>query len=184
MLSPREKLEQQTVIALAGLIAQRDCLKGSEAGWVRMRPWDEVKAFHESAHGVIASVYGHVARLTIIPDGDAGYEGLCTHNSPENVAALAAQSTSEREAATATPARKILSDRQTAAGYCMALATEPTWRAALAEYRRLKAQAESLVSERWPVIAKVATVLLWRRELSYDDFEALIAPHRAAAVEA
>ena len=159
----RRHFETEVLICLAGKAGERRCCQGSEPGWVRWRSWDELKAYHESAHATAAHLLGrHVWRLSIVPDKSvkvqkSSYVGGCcwSGHTPE---APAEMPKSER----------LETDLHEVARCCQILAIiEPpyNWKAALRIAHRLRRRVQAMIAANWYLLIALAEELLRHREL-------------------
>src|SRR5450759_1974083 len=65
----RRWAERQVLVSLAGNSAARRAVQGSGPEWRRMRPKEELAAFHEAGHAVVAHLLGLcVWELSIVPN--------------------------------------------------------------------------------------------------------------------
>jgi hypothetical protein len=161
-------------IYLAGNIAVRRALRGSEPGWRRMLTQREMRAFHESGHVLLQYLHGQfVWRVSIAIDagvrvGD-GISGGFTD----------AGSTPEPPADWAPPSGARETDVQRAARACLVLSNfEPPygWRSALRAAHRLRAETCRLIDAYWPYVSRLASELAERGELSGAEVEAILRP--------
>jgi hypothetical protein len=169
--------EHTLVILLAGRAAQRLALRGSEAGWRRMRRRLELTAFHEAGHGVVAAACGRtVYELTIVPDpfcemgknlmsGGSCREGLSLIDpKPPSEATLATKTTGETD-----------SYRIARMGVmCFAGGVSPKWKLALKVIRQFRKRTEGLLEANWPWVQKLAEELERRKTLNQSEIAAIL----------
>ncbi|MGI9073361.1 MAG: hypothetical protein ACR2JB_19095 [Bryobacteraceae bacterium] len=55
---PRGKLHAEALMVVAGRLAEKRALRGSEPGWVRLLSLEQRTAYHESGHAVVAAACG------------------------------------------------------------------------------------------------------------------------------
>ena len=159
----RRHFETEALISLAGKAGERRCQQGSEPGWVRWRSWDEVKAYHEAAHAVVAHLFGrYVWRLSIVPDESVKVQktshvaGRCwSGHTPE--------------APVEMPKRdRLETDLHETARCCqlVALVESPhDWKAALRIAHRLRGRARIMIAANWYLLVALAQELLRCHEL-------------------
>lgn len=187
---PRESFERQAVKYLAGRLAERRCQRGSAPGWIRPRTKEELLAFHEAGHAVVSAAFGADVAVTVIPNERLGYAGRCVtypagagqlgiRRTSSDVAATVAATASRSAEPTAdeTPAGTV-ADMKAALFFAALLAQGGGWRSMLAELRRLRKTAQNLLEANWQIVDALAHVLIERRALTAEEFEAFIAPYR------
>jgi hypothetical protein len=144
-------VEASILISLAGKAAERRSLQGSDPGWRRLRSAEELIAFHEAGHAVVARAVGwHTYEINMRPDNGQRVEtgavvlaycssGFTADPPPSNL-----QSGSP---AAAKGSRNLWSDRHKAAYF--ALLEKGDWRRAYRYLSELRLIADALVDANW-----------------------------------
>ena len=166
--SSRIRAENNVVMLLAGSLAARRSLQGSEPGWRRLRAQEELVCFHEAGHVLVFHLNGeHVYEATAIPNSLKKTLGYCRGGeSPEPP---------EFDDTKPGP-----TDIQSAAGLCLALSLlesnwrESNWRSAIQIYHRLRQRAASLVEEHWPAVCLLAGELMFHKRLDQRQLTAIL----------
>jgi hypothetical protein len=159
----RRHFETAVLICLAGKAGERRCRQGSEPGWVRWRSWDEIKAYHEAGHAVVAHLLGrYVWRLSIVPDQSVKLQKT-------SYVAGRCWSGYTAEASVEIPKRdRLETDLHEAARCCriLALLEAPyNWKAALRLAHRLRGRVRAMIAANWYLLSALAQALLSSREL-------------------
>jgi hypothetical protein len=169
---PAAFVRSEAIVALAGGIAQKRCLRGSGAGWLRIRSWDEQRVHHEAAHAIFSLLHGRrVLEVSIVAD----FECVDERNPRSFSAGRVWTCDPSIENPTKAARTHFESDRESIAKYCWLLASpRPTWKSTLYVVRDLQGEARELVERYWPWIDKVARALLAQRSLDEKEFQNLV----------
>jgi len=166
---------EEGIIVLAGKVAEKRALRGSEPGWRRWRRAEELRAFHEAGHAIAAIAMGqYVYLLNIVPDpsrlvgkGNQIQGGIAwTGRKPGVVTDLSA------------PWPKSQGDASKAIAIAWGVAEEATWRSILGVVRRWQAEAAQIVERHWYVVMALAEALEERKTLSASEVAAVVGPRR------
>jgi hypothetical protein len=158
---------------LAGREGEKLALRGHAPGWRRRRSANELRAFHESAHGVASWHCGRrIYGLSIVPNlaWQVGKEGEgCVSG---GVCWTAPQDDHQ-------PAGPIVieSDRERAARLAIALAAgcRPRWKAALQVIRNVRAQCVAVLQQHRLVLQTLAAQLEAARSMDETQLDAFAA---------
>ncbi len=158
------------LIALAGLVAARRALRGSEPGWRRFRSSTELKAFHECGHAIVALVLGkHVYGLSIVADATVrmgksgilgGFAFIGRGDEPINPQA--------------EPAGPMETDIQTVCKWAQLYEDPATWRAMRRTIRAWRVEAAAIVEDNWYLLQKLAGELERRQTMNRSEIGAIV----------
>jgi hypothetical protein len=155
METVREILERKLTVILAGGAAERRFKRTSP----RARSAANT-AHRQAGYAVAAATFGLAARLS---------GGACASGSPEAFAALAAGIVQTVDWGWRD------SEPRRVAVICGALAalveTCTDWRQVIAQYRRVRTDAETLVETNWDLISHIAEMVADCGSLDHPDFE-------------
>jgi len=158
------QLERRIIVSLAGKVAEKLCLRGSEPGCMRHRTNRQRTAFHEAGHLIAARTIGlTVCALTVAPpDIRVGTRRLAGY-----------MAFSEFEPSSGTT---IVPDHQQAARQAFALlgiqnGKWPDWRLVRQYLREARVRTEALLSANWQLVDWFATELVRRKGLSAEEIE-------------
>lgn len=162
-------------ISLGGYAAEHRALYGAPGTvWRRLRSRDELKAFHEAGHAVVALCFDrYVFGLSINPDsavkiGNSGTLG-----------GFALIGRNPEPCSSDTPDR-LRSDRQSVALFASLTEAQPNWRSTLRTVQAWRAEVRALIDEHWLLVASLAGALLEKRTLNQSDIAAIVGRKKIA----
>jgi hypothetical protein len=179
--------ETELLFLLAGKAAERLALRGSEPGWRRFRTADELRSFHEAAHGLIAASRGRtVYSLSIIPDlkREVGTTGLyivggyCEQGSSPDPLPEGSQraplETDEHRAVRIAAIFAMGSGPRPQLQSEIAQWLKPGWLDTLSVVREYQRRSEALLAANWFLLVKLSAELLKRQVLNQREIAAIL----------
>jgi DNA-binding TFAR19-related protein (PDSD5 family) len=173
-LSSRVKVEQLCIITLAGPAAARRSVRGSGPGWMIPRSREEVTAYHESGHILVAHILGRTPyEATVLPVLDVRVgkgkrrhmAGFARYGWEPNGGKVDMEQWRRQGAET---------DMRTAAALCWLLTSCEGWRSTLQAIRFFKHEAELLIDANWYKLTHLAQELRVRKHLDEAELAQIL----------